>query len=77
MRNFRDTEGRSWRVWHVRPQSDVLRAGSSNLAGGWLCFEREGEKRRLANPPADWDTIPESELEPLLRQPSLVKKVKV
>jgi len=28
---------------------------ASEFSEGWLCFESEGEKRRLAPVPADWD----------------------
>lgn len=32
------------------------------LQQGWLCFESGGAKRRLAPPPAGWDTCPECDL---------------
>ena len=34
---------------------------------GWITFELEGEKRRLAPPPPHWDRLPERELRKLLR----------
>ena len=47
-------------------------AGFSVLPGdlqqGWLVFESEGAKRRLAPPPAGWDTCPEPELVELWRR---------
>jgi len=38
----------------------VLTAGLDN---GWLCFEAEQEKRRLAPIPADWLRCPDAQLE--------------
>lgn len=67
IRNFRDSEGRSWRVWHVVPQSEVLRATSPELARGWLCFENDGDKRRLLDPPERWRECSEEELLALLQ----------
>ena len=36
------------------------------LTQGWLCFEREGERRRLQPVPEKWTMLPDSELEKLL-----------
>jgi hypothetical protein len=36
------------------------------LTQGWLCFEREGERRRLQPIPDSWWTLPDPELEKLL-----------
>lgn len=36
------------------------------LTQGWLCFEREGERRRLQPIPENWRSLPDSELEKLL-----------
>lgn len=66
MRTLKDDEGRSWRVWHVRPQSGVLKGASSELAHGWLCFETDGEKRRLPQPPGEWESLPDPQLLALL-----------
>jgi hypothetical protein len=33
------------------------------LTQGWLCFEREGERRRLQPIPDGWTRLPDSELE--------------
>jgi hypothetical protein len=35
------------------------------LAGGWVCFACEREKRRLSPPPPRWDAASEAELEAL------------
>jgi hypothetical protein len=75
MRTLRDNEGRHWRVWHVRPQSGVLRVASPELANGWLCFESENEKRRLAEPRADWESAGDDELLALLARAKAVTRV--
>jgi hypothetical protein len=36
--------------------------GVPQMAAGWLCFESEGEKRRLAPVPENWDNADEREL---------------
>jgi hypothetical protein len=45
---------------------------SPALAGGWLCFESEHGKRRLAPPPARWEDIPEADLAALWEQAEIV-----
>jgi hypothetical protein len=35
---------------------------ASDLLGGWLVFESEGAKERLAPPPPGWDTCPDETL---------------
>ena len=35
---------------------------SPQLSGGWLCFESEKEKRRLAPLPPAWEDAPDDEL---------------
>jgi hypothetical protein len=74
IRTFRDGEGRSWRVWHVVPQSEVLRSNSPELARGWLCFENDGDKRRLVSPPERWLESSEEELLALLQGATPVQK---
>jgi hypothetical protein len=36
---------------------------ASNMAGGWLCFAAEQEKRRLSPIPDDWQRCPKAQLE--------------
>ena len=38
------------------------------LEAGWLCFEREEEKRRLSPVPLGWDAAAEQELESLFQR---------
>ena len=75
MRTLQDNEGRTWRAWHVRPQSSVLKGSSPALAQGWLCFETDGEKRRLPQPRADWESISDAELLELLARASRVTAI--
>jgi hypothetical protein len=57
----------------VVPQSEVLKASSSGMHAGWLCFETDGDKRRLVGPPASWEQLPERDLVQLLAQATRVK----
>ena len=75
LRTFKDAEGKVWRVWHVVPQSDVLRASSPGMAAGWLCFENDGDKRRLAEPPETWKDATDEELCAMLGQAAPVMKL--
>ncbi len=65
---FPDREGRSWRVWHTRPRlADVLSRLPLDWKGGWLTFECEGEKRRLAPVPPGWEDFSPARLDLLRR----------
>jgi hypothetical protein len=50
----------------VRDRRMALR--HPELAGGWVCFACEREKRRLSPPPARWDAASDQELEALCEQ---------
>jgi hypothetical protein len=73
MRTIRDGEGRSWRVWHVVPQSKVLRSAAPEMTGGWLCFESDGDKRRLVGPPERWEELTEAALVEMLGRAAAVR----
>ncbi len=62
LRNFRDSNGILWQAWDTLPEKIV----SNTLEGGWLTFQREGEKRRLAPIPLYWANASEDELRALL-----------
>jgi hypothetical protein len=62
LRQFTDARGVSWQVWDTLPEKIV----SNTLEGGWLTFQSEGEKRRLAPIPLYWANAPEDELRALL-----------
>jgi hypothetical protein len=73
MRTINDNKGLSWRVWRITPQSQVLQSTASGMSRGWLCFESQDGKRRLVDPPRDWESYPESRLLELLEQASPVR----
>ena len=77
MRTVSDTEGRVWRVWHVVPQSAVLVQTQPRMSRGWLCFESDGDKRRLTEPPENWVTLSDDELLRLMSRAAEVKKPEV
>ncbi len=55
-REFVDDVGTMWRVWDTHPvAASTLRTVSPSYAGGWLTFECESERRRLAPIPAGWE----------------------
>jgi hypothetical protein len=79
-RTFTDLDGNVWEVWQVTPTSVKNAAGELRGAvepgyeHGWLCFEnKSGDKRRLLKIPADWDKLPESQLDELRQTAKKVK----
>jgi len=72
LREFRDTEGREWRAWEVRPGSSGRRINPERYLGeyvrGWLAFEcpREEIRKRLPNHPSDWFGMADGDLGLLL-----------
>ena len=69
-RSFTDRDGTVWQVWDVVPSSTVRHT----LSGGWLTFESETEKRRLAPVPLYWVSADDAELERLMRSATAVAK---
>lgn len=66
-REITDESGQQWRVWDTYPgrfggQSII----ASGYADGWLTFESEAGKRRLAPVPEGWETREEDALLRLL-----------
>jgi len=65
LRGFTDTTGVEWRVWEVFPTRNETPSSADTLsetslretpyANGWLCFESQIEKRRLAPIPIGWE----------------------
>ena len=75
VREFRDRNGREWRLWAVSPiarqgRSSSLEPLRPEYQGGWLTFETvdESERRRLPSYPEDWATRDIEGLEALLAQ---------
>lgn len=64
-------DGPERRATHRRG-SNTLPFVSPALAGGWLCFESEHGKRRLAPPPVRWEDAPEPELVALWEEAEVV-----
>ncbi|HEU4557176.1 MAG TPA: hypothetical protein VFS20_04975 [Longimicrobium sp.] len=57
---------------NYHPERRVLRdrrrrKTGAGLEHGWVCFQCEAEKRRLAPPPRDWEAIPDEQLAALCR----------
>lgn len=50
---------------------------SPQLSNGWLCFESESEKRRLAPPPPAWEDATDDELGRLWERAEPVKQRKI
>jgi hypothetical protein len=72
VREFRDRQGRAWRVWEVRPgmgrSVSNLKRYLGDYVTGWLafaCLDNELRKRLPAYP-ADWLGLSDRELEALL-----------
>ena len=76
VRDFTDEQGVTWRVWAVTPDQLQPRTAAEDYLGefseGWLCFESEDERRRLASFPSDWAALPDSALEDLLSRATVV-----
>ena len=70
IREFVDSNGVRWRVWDVTPERMHPAIASEPSLGeyreGWLTFESETERRRLARVPSDWERLSEADLTSLL-----------
>ena len=73
IREFRDAQGREWRVWPVTPGPG--RAGKAEpslgeFQEGWLAFETldETSRRRLPHYPTDWLGLSDERLQELLEK---------
>ncbi|HEX8672097.1 MAG TPA: hypothetical protein VF710_09420 [Longimicrobium sp.] len=63
-REFTDDGGNFWRAWDTYPGSAAnVRPG---FEGGWLGFECEAERRRLAPVPAGWEEASDDDLRSML-----------
>ena len=77
VRDFKDERDVVWRAWPVLATSIHPRTAAEDYLGdfseGWLCFEcADGERRRLAKYPRDWDKLPEAQLRTLLKAATAV-----
>lgn len=79
-RSFDGRDGRRWLVWRVVPgqhSTTALTAKSQlpgGLQGGWLCFETEDEKRRLAPVPDEWEALEDERLRELCGEAVSVRR---
>lgn len=60
-REFTDSRGTRWMVWNTTPMTGSVLAG--DMQQGWLTFESDGERRRLAPVPRDWENAANDRLE--------------
>lgn len=84
LRGFTDTTGVEWRVWEVVPSRAAIATSSvaqsrtslstTPYANGWLCFESELEKRRLAPIPPGWELVAPGDIAQLLEQAIVVER---
>jgi len=76
VRDFVDLKGVKWKVWPVTPTSLQPKTAVEDYLGdygdGWLCFECNTERRRLAKYPADWDSLSDHGLLQLLKTAAVV-----
>src|SRR6185503_954296 len=81
LRAYTDSTGVEWRVWDVLPSAGTSDAVAEALSGslqhtafanGWLCFESDREKRRLAPIPVGWELQEPAFLDQLRLQATLV-----
>lgn len=83
LRGFIDSGGTEWRVWPVLPTSTNgqlnaaetltrLSLTGTPFASGWLCFESQTEKRRLAPIPEGWEFLEPRTLEQLCHEAAVV-----
>ena len=71
-REFADPQGRRWKVWATRPTVGVIY--SNGFEDGWLTFEGEGQRCRLAPIPARWEIADEAKLRLMLKAANLATK---
>ena len=78
LREFRDGDGVLWRVWNVTVESLDKRTTAEDYMrdwqDGWLCFESDSKRRRLADFPSGWAALTEAELCSLLARAQDVKR---
>lgn len=72
-------DGTEWTVWDTHPNSsEAVVAGRLSVAAGygegWLTFQCEAEKRRLAPVPSAWFELTEHQLGNLLRLAAPVRR---
>jgi hypothetical protein len=76
VRDVVDENGTKWKIWSVTQSSIHPKTAAEDYLGdyseGWLCFECDNQRRRLARYPQDWDKLPDKELVRLLKAAQVV-----
>ena len=75
MREFCDAAGAAWRVFRATPHSSSIKREKvlpEAFRHGWLVFECDVERRRLAPIPDDWEELSDAELLQLCLSASVV-----
>jgi hypothetical protein len=72
IREFTDSNGVTWRVWRTMPRTGSIYA--EHLRNGWLTFESESDRRRLAPVPAGWADAAPARLELMCRAAEVVRR---
>ena len=76
MRDVVDEKGTKWKIWPVSPSSIHPKTAAEDYLGdyseGWLCFECDNQRRRLAGIPPGWDKLPDKELIRLVKTAHIV-----
>jgi hypothetical protein len=75
VREFCDAAGAAWKVFRATPHTSPGKREKvlpEEFRSGWLVFECEEERRRLAPIPEDWEELTEAELAQLCMQAAVV-----
>jgi hypothetical protein len=77
LRSF-NHQGTEWTVWDTLPDASTAVGGHMTVAEGygkgWLTFQCDAEKRRLAPVPPEWFELSEDSLVELLESASRVRR---
>jgi hypothetical protein len=77
VRDVVDENGVTWQVWAVNKSAIHPKTAAEDYLGdyseGWLCFECDNQRRRLARFPRDWDKRSDEELIRLLKAAQIVQ----
>jgi hypothetical protein len=76
VRDVVDEDGTKWKIWSVTQSSIHPKTAAEDYLGdfseGWLCFECDNQRRRLARFPQDWDRLSDKDLMRLLKTAQVV-----
>ena len=77
VRDVVDENGTKWKVWAVQASAIHPKTAAEDFLGdyseGWLCFECDNQRRRLARFPQDWDKMADKDLLALMKAAQLVQ----